>query len=126
MLARDGDHRLQRDRHRPLRRLPPESCSPFPSRSRPAGPLTCAARSQGTFEVSIDGGTATAKNGASPDDYQVQMFGVWDLPAGAHNLTLTNVSPGPNATYVDLDWVVIQTGDGSNACVKRVARTDAR
>jgi hypothetical protein len=50
----------------------------------------------------------TLSGAASPDVFEQLLYGNGSLPYGQHTVTLANAgAPG----YVDLDYVVITTGD---------------
>jgi hypothetical protein len=63
----------------------------------------------GAYTVTIGQNPAVTLNGsASPDLFEQLLYGNGSLPYGQHTVTLSNAgAPG----YVDLDSVVITTGD---------------
>lgn len=55
-----------------------------------------------------------AEDGQSNDPhYQQNMFSAERLNSGQHNITLQNKFTSPAAPFVDLDYIVVTTGDGN-------------
>jgi hypothetical protein len=69
---------------------------------------------QDEFTVTVDGGHQVSANGHTDlgaGVYNVTLYSSGSLPYGTHEIAFTN-TPGPAGGYVDLDWAVVEIGDG--------------
>jgi hypothetical protein len=72
-----------------------------------------AAINQANYRVDVDGQPVGTGNGtSSPDVFDQLLFGM-HLPYGEHSLSLVNLGSGNNNPWLDLDYVVLETGDGN-------------
>jgi hypothetical protein len=71
-------------------------------------------RPQDTYTATVDGNKTVANgNPNGPDAFNATLFGQSGLPSGAHSASLANTPTASGTHYVDLDWAVIETGDGN-------------
>jgi hypothetical protein len=63
----------------------------------------------------VDGGHSLSANGSSdnpPGVFNQSLYSATDLPYALHDVILKN-TPGPLGGDVDLDWAVVEIGDGN-------------
>jgi hypothetical protein len=71
---------------------------------------------QDKFTACIDGGhciTASGYTQSDSGDFNQSLFSVTGLPFATHEVVLTN-TPGSQGGYMDLDWALLEVGDGNN------------
>jgi hypothetical protein len=69
---------------------------------------------QDQFSVAVDGGHQLSANGhtdVNPGVFNASLYSVGGLTYGTHEVVMMN-TPGPAGGYVDLDWAVVEIGDG--------------
>jgi hypothetical protein len=64
----------------------------------------------GPYIVDLDGTPTTLDGHASSDLFNQTLFSSSGLTSGTHNINLTNSVAG---SYTDLDWAVLEVGDGN-------------
>jgi hypothetical protein len=74
----------------------------------------------GDFTVTVDGTTVTGSGFADPIAFQQPLFGQGNLPYGTHHVVLENAFVN-DLIFVDLDYIMITTGDGSAGCDFRLS-----
>ena len=62
----------------------------------------------------LDGQASLANGHSDKDKFDRLIFGRKGLPYGEHTVVLKNAYTTANASFVDLDYVDIATGDGRN------------
>jgi hypothetical protein len=67
---------------------------------------------QDEYTVTLDG-SPHAANGHQPvDEFNQTLFGMGGLTPNLHTVSLANTPSSSGTFYVDLDWAVIEAGDG--------------
>jgi hypothetical protein len=63
--------------------------------------------------VTVDG-ASTAKNGhpQGPDVFNTTLFSASSLAYGMHQVKLANTPKTGGTFYMDIDWAVVELGDG--------------
>jgi hypothetical protein len=81
----------------------------------------------GGFNVTVDGVTTTGMSFGNPFVFQALLFGQGNLPYGKHEVVFTNAfGTGTAPLFVDLDFVVITTGDGDDRYVMKKRRINQK
>ncbi len=69
--------------------------------------------SQGEYAVDLDGLTTTASGYSNNLTFNITLFSATDLDDTEHQVVLKNMFSSPAAAWVDLNYVVVTSGDGN-------------
>ncbi|PSR81993.1 hypothetical protein PHLCEN_2v6168 [Hermanssonia centrifuga] len=68
---------------------------------------------RGEYAVDLDGLTTTASGYSNNLTFNVTLFSATDLDDTEHQVALKNMFSSPAAAWVDLNYVVVTSGDGN-------------
>jgi hypothetical protein len=66
---------------------------------------------QDGYKATLDVSAYSFNGQSSTDDFNHTLFGMGNLSPGPHTISLEN-TPSRAGLFVDLDWAVIEAGDG--------------